>query len=323
MAVSDINTTHFLYRITPVRLHAYISLGRMDRAIGYILLFYPCIWGLMLSWNVALRLPDVSPVPISSIVTYGLLFFIGAFVMRAGGCAWNDIQDRHFDAQVARTKNRPLPSGHLQVWQASIFIVIMGLIGGAVIIHFPLPAIIAGLVACVPAVLYPFFKRITHFPQVWLGVTFNWGIWVGWFTLLPPEYALRFTLIWLPLLVHILGLLWTLAYDTVYAHQDRRDDVIAGVKSSAIAFGKRTYKMAILCYVTIIMGIWYIVSILNGHIVAYISIIFMAVCVIIWMRDLQIDSPDSCKKFFRRNRHMGALISLIFALCTLQNFLSV
>ncbi len=312
---SDIDTKHFFYRVLPHTYHPYISLARFDRSIGYMLLYYPCIWGLMLSWNVAgIYYPD--PIILwDKVLLYMVVFFIGAVIMRGAGCAWNDIQDRHFDAQVARTKNRPLPSGQITVRQAYICVGVLLAIGTGILVLLPLPAIIAAGMACVPAVLYPFLKRITYFPQLWLGVTFNWGIWVGWFTLLPAHIGLQITYIWIPFVTHILGIIWTLAYDTIYAHQDRTDDVYAGVKSSALVFAGATYTMLWISYTIIIAILVGLVWQLQGGTIANLGIIGMGITLAIWIKNLCIDTPESCKNFFRLNRFVGIFISIILLAC--------
>ncbi len=314
---SDINTRHFLYRWVPHKYHPYISLARLDRPIGYMLLYYPCIWGLMLSWNVRARY-DVQPVMIwDTVVIYSVLFLLGAVVMRGAGCAWNDIQDRHFDARVSRTKNRPLAAGHITVSQAYMFVIILLIIGAVVLVLLPPLAIISALMACIPAIMYPFFKRLTYFPQLWLGVTFNWGIWVGWFSVLPADVALQLNTLWIPFVVHVLGLLWTLAYDTVYAHQDRKDDIRAGVKSSAIAFDDRTYMVLWVCYGGIVAILTAVVWVFRGGIYPYVGIVGMGITIAIWIRTLRIECAESCKTFFRLNRFVGIFISAILFTCLL------
>lgn len=215
----------------PRAVRPYLRLARADRPVGIWLLMLPCWWGVALA-TPAGRLPD--PLLL-------LLFFVGAAVMRGAGCTFNDIVDRDIDARVARTAGRPLPSGAVTVRQAALFIVAQALAGLAVLLSFNGFSVWLGLAALVPVAIYPFMKRITHWPQAVLGIAFNWGALVGW-------SALRGGLDWPALVLYAAGICWTLGYDTIYAHQDRVDDAIVGVKSSALALGERTRPFLFAAY---------------------------------------------------------------------------
>ena len=214
----------------PVGLAPYASLARMDRPVGVWLLFLPCLIGLTFS-----RLSSsLQPIDMAWIG----LFLIGAFAMRSAGCVWNDIRDRNLDAQVARTASRPLPAGQITVQQAYLFLLALLTIGFLVWLCLPLDAKLIALGALPLVALYPLMKRVTWWPQAWLGMTFNWGVLVASATI---------GTVTLPTLILYLGLIfWTIAYDTIYALQDREDDALIGVKSTARLFGAHVKAIAFL-----------------------------------------------------------------------------
>ena len=211
----------------PSRLRPYLRLMRADRPVGVWLLFWPCLWGTL-----AAR-PDGFGA--GEFWRLTVLFAVGAFVMRSSGCAYNDVVDRDLDAQVARTASRPVASGAVGVRAAWALIVGLSLVGLCVLLALPLPAILAGLASLGLVAAYPYMKRITWWPQAWLGLTFNWGVIVG------AAASSASGGVPLPaILAYGAGILWTLGYDTIYACQDIEDDALAGVKSSARALGPRT-----------------------------------------------------------------------------------
>ena len=205
----------------------YLRLSRFDRPIGSWLLLMPCWWSAALAAGIA---RDVSQLPLVIV-----LFFIGAFVMRGAGCAWNDITDRDLDARVERTRSRPLPAGQISVAQAFAFLVLQALIGLAVLLQFNRFAILTGIASLVIVAVYPFMKRITWWPQVVLGLAFSWGALMG--------FAVTLGRIDLTALVLYAGsIAWVIGYDTIYAHQDAEDDALIGIKSTARLFGARTHR---------------------------------------------------------------------------------
>src|SRR5690348_7601150 len=208
-------------RLLPPRLRPYARLARLDRPIGTWLLLFPGWWGIALA---AERWPD--PLLL-------LLFAVGAVAMRGAGCTLNDIADRHYDAQVARTRLRPLPSGAVSVRGAAIFLLLQLAVGAAILFSLNRTSILLGCAVLALIGTYPFMKRITYWPQVFLGLNFNWGALLGW-AAVTGAVAIP------SLLLYLGGVLWTIGYDTIYAHQDKEDDVLIGVKSSAIALGPRT-----------------------------------------------------------------------------------
>ena len=218
----------------PKPAQPYLRLMRADRPIGTWLLYLPCLWGLGFGAINGAH-------PIGLIALYAGLFAIGAYAMRGAGCAYNDIVDRGFDGQVARTALRPIPAGEISVKQAWAFLGFLCLVGLLVVLQLN-PFTIAlsfaslGLVAA-----YPFMKRITYWPQAWLGLTFNWGALVGFAALTGGLNAGAIA-------VYVAGFFWTLGYDTIYAHQDKEDDALIGVKSTALRFGERTKPWLVAFY---------------------------------------------------------------------------
>ncbi len=220
-SASDIPRGGWVDRWTPARARPYIRLARLDRAIGSWLLLFPC-W-----WSIALASPD--PLTARFWVLF-VLFGVGAVVMRGAGCTYNDICDRDFDAQVARTRDRPLPSGEVTVLQAALFMIALLVLGAAILLSFNGFAIWVGVASLALVFTYPLMKRVTFWPQFFLGLAFNWGALLGW-------AAVRAELAPAAALLYAGGIMWTLGYDTIYAHQDRRDDVGAGIKSTARRLG--------------------------------------------------------------------------------------
>src|SRR3990170_6376909 len=220
---SDIPRHGWIDRRAPVGLRPYLRLMRADRPIGTWLLLFPC-W-----WAVALATP-AGGAPDARLL---VLFALGAVVMRGAGCTYNDIVDRDIDARVARTAARPIPSGAVSVRQAWVFLALQLAIGLAILLALAPLAILLGVVSLALIAAYPFMKRITYWPQVFLGLTFNWGALMGWAAATGSLEASALAL-------YAAGVAWTLVYDTIYAHQDKEDDALIGVKSTALKFGART-----------------------------------------------------------------------------------
>jgi 4-hydroxybenzoate polyprenyltransferase len=231
-SVAD-STGNWVDTLAPSWLRPYLRLARLDRPIGSWLLLLPCWWSSALAAIAAhARAPSLAHI---------VLFFIGAFAMRGAGCTWNDIVDRHLDASVERTRSRPIPSGQVSVLQAALFLVLQALIGLAVLISFNGFAILLGIASLAIVAVYPFMKRITYWPQIVLGLAFSWGALMGW--------AAAFGNLAAPaLLLYAGSISWVIGYDTIYAHQDREDDALIGIKSTALLFGPRTKPMLVLFY---------------------------------------------------------------------------
>jgi 4-hydroxybenzoate polyprenyltransferase len=227
--MTDIRSGDWAERYAPPAVLPYIRLARLDRPIGTWLLLFPGWWAIALA---APGWPDARLI---------VLFGIGALAMRGAGCTLNDIIDRDFDARVARTRTRPLPSGAVSVRQAALFLVLQLAIGAAVLASLERLAILLGLLVLALIATYPLMKRVTYWPQFFLGLNFNWGALMGW--------AAATGQLELPaLLLYVGGIAWTLGYDTIYAHQDKEDDVLIGVKSSALALGPRTRPWLFVFY---------------------------------------------------------------------------
>jgi 4-hydroxybenzoate polyprenyltransferase len=289
---SDIRAGDWIDRRVPAALRPYFRLARVDRPIGTWLLLIPCWWGLALA-TVSILGPD----PALS-VWYALLFAVGAFVMRAAGCAWNDILDREFDGRVARTATRPIPSGAISVRQALAFMGLMSLVGLAVLLVFNLFTVLLAILSLVLVALYPLMKRITYWPQAFLGITFNWGVLVGWAAvtggLAPPA-------LWL----YAAAICWTIGYDTIYAHQDKDDDALIGLKSTALKFGDRTRPVLILFYGTTValIAVAFWTSGLGWP--AYLFLGVAAVHLGYQSATAEFDDPQSCLATFRSNTRTG------------------
>ena len=289
---SDIRAAHWTLRLSPAWLQPYLRLARMDRPIGTWLLLFPCWWSLALAASVTGNLPPLDLL---------LLFALGALVMRGAGCTFNDIVDRDFDARVARTAARPIPSGQVSVRQAILFLGIQLLIGLLVLLQFNGFAIVLGVAALPLVFTYPFMKRITYWPQAWLGLTFNWGALMGW-------AALQGALAWPPVLLYLAGIAWTLGYDTIYAHQDKEDDALIGVKSTALKFGAGT-KPWLVAFYGATLALLVAVGVTAGlGWPYYLGLAGVALHFTWQIRDLALDDPTDCLVKFRGNRHVGWIL---------------
>jgi 4-hydroxybenzoate polyprenyltransferase len=271
----------------PPRAQLYARLARLDRPAGTWLLFWPCIAGLALSGGIA-HAPEL-------IAWFG----IGSIAMRGAGCVWNDIVDRDLDAQVERTRDRPVASGRVSVKAALAFAVALSLIGLVVLLQLRPLAQAVALASLIPVAAYPFMKRITWWPQAWLGLTFNWGALVGWLAVAPPSPAM--------LLLWAGGLAWTLGYDTIYAVQDLEDDALAGIKSSARALGGKA-RTGVAIFYAICLICWALALLLvAGQALAAIALLPLAVHLGWQVLKLRDTDAATALQLFRSNRLAGAL----------------
>jgi len=288
----------------PRVVQPWLRLARLDRPIGTWLLFLPCVFGLEL--GIAVKGPAILPAERFWLLA---LFAVGSLVMRGAGCTYNDIVDRDIDAAVARTRGRPIPSGAVTVRGASIFLALQCAIGLAVLLQLNLYSIALGVSSLVLIAIYPFMKRITWWPQAWLGLTFNWGALVGFASIVGhltlPAYFL-----------YAGCFFWTLGYDTIYAHQDKADDELIGVKSTARLFGEQSPKWILRFYAiafTLIMAAGF--SEHTGWPFAFV--LLLAGAHLLWqLRRLDIQSSENCLAVFRSNHKTGALIALAFLLAS-------
>jgi len=286
---SDIHHGDWVERWLPRWTEPYARLARWDRPIGTWLLLFPGWWGIALA---SPRWPD--PLLL-------LLFAIGAVAMRGAGCTLNDIADREYDGKVARTRLRPLPSGRVSVPQAIVFMAVQLAIGAAVL--FSLKPLCWWLGIGVLALIgtYPFMKRITWWPQLFLGLNFNWGALLGW-------AAVTGSLAWPPVLLYLGGIFWTLGYDTIYAHQDKEDDARIGVKSSALALGART-RPFLLSFYAAALALWASAGVSAGLGVLFWAGLAGAGLQLYWQAArVNVDDPADCLATFRSNRVPGWLL---------------
>ena len=271
----------------PPRAQLYARLARLDRPAGTWLLFWPCIAGLALAGGIT-HAPELI-----------LWFGIGSIAMRGAGCVWNDIVDRDLDAQVERTRDRPVASGRVSVKAALLFAVALSLIGLVVLLQLRPQAQAVALASLIPVAAYPFMKRITWWPQAWLGLTFNWGALVGWLAVAPPSLAM--------LLLWAGGIAWTLGYDTIYALQDIEDDALAGIKSSARALGGRARAGVAIFYALCVL-FWAVSLILvAGQALAALALAPLAAHLAWQTAKLRQQDAGMALILFRSNRAAGAL----------------
>ena len=291
-AASDIPKGGWVDRFLPAAARPYARLARLDRPIGTWLLLFPCWWSIAFA----------SPQPLSreSLILFAT-FGIGALTMRGAGCTFNDICDRDFDAQVARTRDRPLPSGAVSVRGAVVFLVALLTLGLAILLTLKPFAIAVGAASLVLVFTYPLSKRVTYWPQFVLGLAFNWGALLGW-------AAVREEISLAPVLLYVGGIFWTLGYDTIYAHQDRRDDPAAGVKSTArrLGLGSKPWLYAFYLVAAALFAA-------TGHVVGlgwvFYAGLTLATLQFVWqVADLDLDAPKDCLAKFRSNRLAAWLI---------------
>lgn len=298
--VADATFDNWVDFYAPEKTKPYLRLMRADRPIGTWLLLWPCLWSIALAaplgegWSVLalLYLPEPGTM---------LLFVLGAFVMRGAGCTINDIIDHEFDAKVARTRSRPIPSGAVSLRQAWIFLIALCLVGLVILVQFNLFTILLGASSLLLVGLYPFAKRFTYWPQVMLGLTFNWGALLGW-------AAVAGSLSLPPVLLYIGCICWTVGYDTIYAHQDKEDDALLGLKSTALRFGDNTKTWLYGFYGTALLFFG-----LAGMAAAIGWIFYLGLVIGGWhlMRQVtrtRIDDATRCLAVFKSNRDFGVIL---------------
>ena len=276
------------------QLNLFIELTRLKKPIGYLLLFWPCVWGLTLIYDFTGSL--------NIYFYYLLLFFLGSVLMRSAGCIVNDILDRKFDKKVKRTKNRPIASGKIKVQIGFLYAFILCLLAFLVLINFNYFTIIIALASMPLAFTYPLMKRFTYWPQLFLGITFNYGLILGW-TSISEQLDI------VPIIFYLGAIFWTLGYDTIYGFQDIKDDEIIGVKSTSIKFKGTAKIFLILCYLSLISSL-----VIGGLIMNFNSIYFLSITIpIIHLFFYQINNfdsknPASCLKIFKSNNYLGIII---------------
>jgi len=308
-AVADAPPDNWVDRSAPTFSRPYLRLSRVDRPIGTWLLYVPCLWGLALA---VLATDSYSARDLWTIVASGL----GALLMRGAGCTWNDITDRDIDGSVARTRSRPIPSGQVTVRAALIWMVAQAILAFLILLTFYSTAIILGILALIPVAVYPFAKRFTWWPQLFLGLAFNWGallVWAAHTNSIGP----------VPIVLYLAGIAWTLFYDTIYAHQDAEDDALIGVKSTARLFGEDSRKwLRFFMTVTIILFGLAVVLAASERSVLSLMIAIGGPWALGWHLTWQLtrfdpDDSGSLLRIFRSNRNAGLIPLPFFALALL------
>ena len=292
-AVPDARPGNWVDRLAPSAVAPYLRLARFDRPIGAWLLLFPCWWSLALgSLASGQRMPDFWQLA---------LFFAGAFVMRGAGCTYNDIVDRDIDAGVARTRGRPIPSGQVTVRQAAVFLVSQLLVGLLVLLQFNWTTVWLGVASLALVAVYPFMKRFTYWPQLVLGLTFKWGALVGW-------TAVRGRLEWPAVALYAGSVLWTIGYDTIYAHQDKEDDLALGLKSTAIRFGDQTKPWLCGLYAGA-LALWAVALWLAGAgPCSALALGLSGLCLAWQVATLDMGDAVNCLVRFKANRLVGWLL---------------
>ena len=272
----------------------FIELTRLNKPIGFMLLFWPCIWGLTLAYDFALSL--------EIFIFYGALFFSGSVLMRSAGCIVNDISDKNFDKLVERTKDRPIASGKISIRLAAIYASILCAVAFLVLINFNKFTILMALVSMPLAFTYPLMKRFTYWPQLFLGITFNYGLVLAWISI-KNDISL------IPIIFYFGAIFWTLGYDTIYGYQDIKDDEIIGVKSTSIKFKNSPKKFILACYLIFIASLILIGLLMKFNFI-YFLFLFIPIFHLIFFQVYKLNTKDpvSCLAKFKTNNFLGLLI---------------
>lgn len=296
---TDIKSEGWIARL-PVKLRPYAILMRLDRPIGWWLLLLPGWWGITLAFN-----------GFANFSSFGwkmlVYFLFGAVLMRGAGCIINDLWDRDLDKEVSRTKSRPLASGDTPVFQAVLFLGVLLFISLFILLQTSGVAIWLGLLSIPFIATYPYMKRITWWPQAFLGITFNFSALIGWAAVYPE-------LVLTPFILYAGCFFWTLGYDTIYAHQDKEDDQMVGIKSTALLFGERSKLWVGLFYATAMFLIFVAALHMGVSVISLVCLVFPAVHLVWQIKNWQIDDHQNSLKIFKSNRDFGLLVFAAFAL---------
>ena len=276
------------------QLKLFIKLTRLNKPIGYMLLFWPCAWGLTLAYNFNEKL--------NYYFFYLILFFLGSVLMRSAGCIVNDIFDKDFDSKVFRTKNRPIASGKISIRHAIFYALFLCLLALFVLLNFNLLTIVLALGSMPLAFSYPLMKRFTYWPQLFLGITFNYGLILGW-TAVKGQIDL------VPFIFYLGAIFWTLGYDTIYGYQDIKDDEIIGLKSTSIKFKGKEKKFLLTCYTFLIF-----LFVIGGYQMNFELIYFLLLAIpfshlfFYQIKIFKLNDPTSCLRIFKSNNFFGLII---------------
>ena len=272
----------------------FIELTRLNRPIGYMLLFWPCLWGLTIAYNFDSEL--------GKFYFYSLLFLLGSMLMRSAGCIVNDIVDKNFDKKVERTKNRPIASGKVSVKSAIIYSFVLCALAFLVLINFNKFTILMALLSMPLAFTYPLMKRFTYWPQLFLGITFNYGLVLAWI-------SINNSIDLIPIIFYFGAIFWTLGYDTIYGYQDIKDDEIIGVKSTSIKFKNSPKKFISLCYIFFFLSLILVGFLMNFKISFYISLIITFFHLGFYqIKNLEVSNPNMCLIKFKSNNLLGLIV---------------
>jgi 4-hydroxybenzoate polyprenyltransferase len=298
--VADAPSNNWVYRTLPRGAWPYAQLARWDRPIGWQLLLWPCWWSAALAPQAVAAGAVHTGLPS---LWHLALFLIGAIAMRGAGCTYNDLVDQKIDDMVARTRSRPLPSGRVSRRQAKIFLALQAAVGFMVLIQFNNFAILLGIASLGTVAIYPFLKRFTDWPQLGLGLAFSWGALMGWSGLLDDVDPAS-------ILLYVGCVFWVIGYDTIYASQDKEDDALAGVHSTALLFGRKAKMLVGVCYA--IASGFFAAAFYFSYVetVAYVGLA-LATAHLAWqVATLDTDNPERCLKLFRSNRDYGWILFL-------------
>ena len=285
-------TGNWVDGLAPPFARPYLRLARLDRPIGSWLLLIPCWWSVGLAGMRAGQFPSLWHI---------VLFFIGSFAMRGAGCTWNDLVDRDLDGKVERTRLRPIPSGQVTVAEATVFMALQGLVGLLVLLQFNRYTVITGVASFSVIVIYPFMKRVTYWPQIVLGLAFSWGALMGW----PAAFG---RLDWPALVLYAGSICWVIGYDTIYAHQDRDDDLLIGIKSTALLFRENTRPILAGFYAGALVLIGTAGLLAGGQLIFVLGLIAFAAQLAWQVLRLDINDAAQCLKLFKSNRDAGLIL---------------
>ena len=275
----------------------FIELTRLNKPIGFMLLFWPCSWGLAYAYSINQNL--------SLFLHYLLLFFLGSVLMRSAGCIVNDIVDKDFDKKVFRTKRRPIASERISISKSLIYVIMLCLVAFLILLQFNLLTILLGMSSMILAFSYPFMKRFTYWPQLFLGLTFNWGIIMAWTSM---NNVISFEIV----LLYIAAIFWTLGYDTIYGAQDIADDEVIGLKSTSIKFKKNIKLFVCISYsITIFLLMYLFMEKVGKNMFSFLLLLF-AISLIYQLINFNKNAPETCLNSFKSNNYSGLLLFLSF-----------
>ncbi len=300
--VADAPSDNWVYRLLPQSVWPMAQMARWDRPIGWQLLLLPCLWSAAMAANAQIAAGVTAILSVyQTFICHCILFTIGAIAMRGAGCTYNDLVDHELDAQVERTRSRPLPAGRISRKNAKLFIIAQLVVGALVLFQFNWFTIFLAMASLVVVAIYPFAKRFTDWPQLFLGLAFSWGALVGWSAVFEE-------VTWASICLYLAAVFWTIGYDTIYAHQDREDDALIGVRSTARLFAENTKIWLALLYglTLLLLALAYYLSAMPF--VAHITLFFVMGLFIWQIKVLDIDNPDQCLRLFKFNGKVGSVI---------------